>query len=95
MSSLPLLLNVHPWNGQVNVPRLSFLRELHAVDLGHAQIADHQIDVVLLEHAERLLAVFRRVHVVAVAFELGAEHAPQVRLVVDDQDLFSLGEHHG
>jgi len=26
LSSLPLLRNVQPWNGQVNVPRLSFLR---------------------------------------------------------------------
>ncbi len=47
-----------------------------------------------LEQRERLLAVLRGVHVVAVALELSAQHPPQVGLVVDDQDLLTLRKHH-
>ena len=61
--------------------------------LRHPQIGDHQVDVVLLQERERLLAVLGDVHLVAVARELRAEHLPQVRLVVDDQDLLVLGQH--
>ena len=41
--------------------------QIHPVDLGHAQIGDHQVDVVLLEEGERRLAVLRGVDLVAVA----------------------------
>jgi hypothetical protein len=47
----------------------------------------------LRQHGKRLLAVFGRVHVVAVAAELSAEHPPQIGLVVDDENLLSLWQH--
>jgi hypothetical protein len=47
--------------------------------------------VVVLQEADGLLAVFGRVHVVAVALELRAKHPAKVGLVVDDQDLLAFG----
>jgi hypothetical protein len=47
-------------------------QELHAVELRHPEIGDHEVDVVLVEQGEGLLAVFGGVHVVAVALELRA-----------------------
>ena len=69
------------------------LEQRHPVDLGHLQVGDDQVDVVLLEQRRPLLAVLRRQHVVPVARELRGQDLPQVRLVVDDEDLFALGKH--
>ena len=69
------------------------LEQRHPVDLRHLQVGDDEIDVVLAQQVQTLLAVLGRQHVVAVARELGGEDLPQVRLVVDDQDLLALGKH--
>ncbi len=69
------------------------LEERHPVDLRHLEVGDDQIDVVLPEQREPLLAVLGREDVVAVARELRGQDLPQVRLVVDDEDLLALGEH--
>ncbi len=65
----------------------------HAVDLGHLVIGDDQVDVVLSKQSQPLLAVFGGQHVVSIASQLGGQNLPQVRLVVDDQDLLSLRNH--
>ena len=69
-------------------------QEVHPVDLRHAQIGDDEVDVVLSQEEEAGLAVLGRVHLVAVAGELRGEYAPEVRLVVDHEDLLLLREHH-
>src|SRR6478736_2268144 len=68
----------------VSATRSSTAYSSRMLELWHAQIRDDQIQVVLLEHAQCLLAIFRGVHVVAVALELGAEYTPEIRLIVDD-----------
>ena len=50
-----------------------------------------EVDMVLAQQRECLFAVLGGVHVVAVSLELGPEHAPEIELVVDDQDLLALG----
>jgi hypothetical protein len=69
-------------------------QQVHPVDLGHAKVCDHQIDVVLSEQREACLAVFCDVDLIAVPGELRGQHPPQVGLVVDDQDLLALGGDH-
>ena len=79
--------------GQLGLLLERLAEERHPVDLRHLQVGDDQIDVVLLEERQPLLAVLGRHDVVAVARELRGEDLPQVRLVVDDEDLLALGEH--
>ncbi len=84
----------HHHHGAGGVVAQRGAEQLHPVDLGHAQIGDHQVDVVLFEEGQGRLAVFCGVNVVAVAAELSDEHLAQVRFVVDDEDLLFLGGHH-
>jgi hypothetical protein len=72
-----------------------FAEERHPVDLRHLQVGDDEIDVVLSQEREPLLAVLCEEHVIAVARQLGGEDLSQIRLVVDDQDLLLLREHGG
>ena len=70
-------------------------QQIHAAELRHPQVGDHHVHVVLSEEGEGRLAVLGRVHLVAVATELGGEDASEVGLVVDDEDLFGVREHRG
>ena len=79
--------------GSCGSSRERLAQQRHPVNLGHLQVGDDEVDVVLAQRAEPLLAVFRGQDVVAVARELRGEDLPQVRLVVDDEDLLLLGEH--
>ena len=79
--------------GSSGSSRERLAEQRHPVDLGHLQVGDDQVDVVLLEQREPLLAVLGGQDLVAVARELRGEDLPQVRLVVDDEDLLLLGKH--
>ena len=81
--------------GQLGILAERLLEERHPVDLRHLQVGDDEIDVMLSEHRQALLAVLGDHDVVAVARELRGQDLPQVRLVVDDEHLLLLGEHGG
>ncbi len=57
-------------HGQIGIFAQRLAEQGHAVHLRHAQIGDHEVDVVLAERSEPLLAVLREEHVVAVPREL-------------------------
>ena len=80
-------------DGKLGLDLERALEERHAVDLRHLEIGDDEVDVVLAEEMQTLLAVLGGQDVVAVARELRGEDLPQVRLVVDDEDLLALREH--
>ena len=80
-------------HGQIGVFVEGALEERHPVDLRHLEVGDDEVDVVLPHQVEALLAVFRGQDVVSVPRELGRQDPPQIRLVVDDEDLLSLGQH--
>ncbi len=60
-------------------------QHLHAVGPGHPQVGDHDVDIG--EALDRLEARRRLDHLVALAPEQRDEHAPQVLLVVRDENL--------
>ena len=63
----------------------------HAVDQRHAEVEEHQVERPgPAECGQGGLAVLGLGHVVADGKEGGAEHEPDVRLVVDDQDACRL-----
>ncbi len=67
------------------------LEQRHPVELGHAQIGDEHIDVILAQHFLGGSAVADGEHLVPIPLELRLEHAPEVRLVIRDEDLLLLG----
>ena len=80
-------------DGQLRLDLERPLEERHAVDLRHLEVGDDEIDVVLAEQVQPLLAVLRGQRVVPVARELRGEDLPEVRFVVDDEDLLALRKH--
>ena len=62
------------------------LEKLVAGQARHAQIGDHEVDLLVGQHAQRLPAVRRRHHGVTVELQRPAQPFADVPLVVDDQD---------
>ena len=67
-------------------PRLDLARERQPVHARHQHVDDQEVRPGLAEAAQRLLAVARRLDLVAVRAQLVREDHEQVRVVVDDQD---------
>ena len=65
---------------------LRLLHERDAVEAGHLQVGEDDVGVELLELAERLEAVGRRLGRVALVAEDLAQRGARVRLVVHDED---------
>ena len=66
-------------------------QNLHAVELRHAQVRDQNIDVMFGHGLEHRLAVGDAVHLVPIVLQLRFENAPQIVLVVGDENLFVFG----
>lgn len=62
------------------------LEEVQAIESRHDQVGEDEIDRVVLRERERLLAVLRGDHLVAVACEPSPEGLATVAIVVDDED---------
>src|SRR5437016_9356451 len=69
------------------------LDELAARHPRHADVGDDHVEVVLLEHAQRLGAVAHALALDAAALQEAEQGIPQHRLVVDDEDR--EGAHRG
>jgi hypothetical protein len=66
-------------------------QQAHAVDHRHLEVADHEVEQLVLELRDRRGPVLRGVDLVAHALEVGRQHLPDGRLVVDDQDAPAHG----
>ncbi len=60
--------------------------DLDAAHAGHHQVGDDQVGRPVLEDAQALLGIVGGAHVVALRGERGAQHARNLRFVVDDQN---------
>ena len=67
------------------------LADLEPVELRQHDVEHDEIDRLLAEAAQRLLAVGRLDHLVAVALEREAQHLPDGLVVVDEQDGGGIG----
>jgi len=59
--------------------------QLHAADVLHVDVADHDVDLVVLEDRERLRAGAGGERVEAAAAQAGGEQVPHALVIVDDQ----------
>ena len=60
--------------------------DLDAAHARHHQVGDHQVRRPLAEEPQALFGIVGRAHVVALRGERGAQHARDLRFVVDDQN---------
>ncbi len=72
------------------------LRQHRATDLGHGQVQDHAVRVVLGEGAHRVFGPARGEHLVAIEFQQRFQRLACVHLVVDDEhaNLFTRPSRH-
>jgi hypothetical protein len=73
--------------------RLEPLEQAEAIQTGHPQVRDHEVDRRPLQQGERLQAVGRLEHSVAEIVELLAQHLSHGLAVVDDEDLYRWATH--
>ena len=67
--------------------------DLHAVDLGHHEVEDDEVEALALEGVDRLLAVARLHDLVALLLEREAQELLDRLFVVGEQDLGAAGGH--
>ena len=61
-------------------------RQADAVLAGHIEVQDHQIKFLVADELAHARAVFRDLHVEAVATQIAVQHEADVGVVVYDQD---------
>ncbi len=66
-------------------------QDLHAVDLLHAEVGQHHVELLLVEQLERIHAALRAGHVVAFLLHNVLEVAERDPFVVDDQKFSVFG----
>src|SRR5213592_2185116 len=75
------------FDGQAHLVELEGLGDvIVAVELAHAQVADHQVEAVALQRVDGVLATVGERHVVAGLSERDAQEITHAALVVDDED---------
>ena len=81
-------LRAHEHDGQALQQSIAanFTTELIAVHFRHHEIREHQVDLVLTELSERIVAVLGRDGLVTLFVQDGGYHLADGRAVVDDED---------
>ncbi len=75
----------HHDHRQLRVAHLDLGQQLRAVHAGHAPVADHQVDVLLLQHLERMQAIAGDKHLDMVLAQGRRQQIAELGLVVDHQ----------
>jgi len=75
----------HHDHRHLGIARLDLGQQRRTVHARHAPVADHQVDVFLLQHFERVQAVTRREHLDAILAEGRRQQVTELGLVVDHQ----------
>ncbi len=65
----------------------ALFQDLHAVDLFHAEVREHHVELLLVEQLERIRAALRAGHVVAFLFHNVLQVAERDPFIIDDQKL--------
>ena len=60
-------------------------QQFHPVHVRHVDVAEQNIDVTLLEFAQRRLTIGRSLHSITEPLKLLLQHEPKVRFVFGDQ----------
>ena len=61
-----------------------------AVLAGHHDVQNHQVDGAGVQHLTRRLGAVGRGHPIPVLFQIARQGIPDIRVVVDDQDVFAV-----